>query len=42
MAFEYGFYTENPRRLVIWEAQFGDFYNVAQTEIDTLIATGES
>lgn len=33
---------ENPRRLVIWEAQFGDFYNCAQVQLDTLLATGES
>uniref|UniRef100_A0A915MXY8 Transketolase-like pyrimidine-binding domain-containing protein n=1 Tax=Meloidogyne javanica TaxID=6303 RepID=A0A915MXY8_MELJA len=39
VGFEYGFAIENPKRLVIWEAQFGDFYNGAQVQIDTLIAS---
>uniref|UniRef100_A0A914HJJ4 Transketolase-like pyrimidine-binding domain-containing protein n=1 Tax=Globodera rostochiensis TaxID=31243 RepID=A0A914HJJ4_GLORO len=42
VGFEYGFAIENPARLVLWEAQFGDFYNGAQVQIDTLIANGES
>ena len=42
MGFEYGMSIEHPRRLVVWEAQFGDFSNGAQIITDTCITGGES
>ena len=42
VGFEFGYNIESPRRLVIWEGQYGDFVNVAQPMIDEFVASARA
>jgi len=42
MGFEYGYSTQQPDALVLWEAQYGDFFNGAEVVVDQFIAAGQA
>jgi 2-oxoglutarate dehydrogenase E1 component len=42
IGFEYGYNVQAPERLVLWEAQYGDFINTAQAMIDEFIVSGKA
>jgi 2-oxoglutarate dehydrogenase E1 component len=42
IGFEYGYNVQTPERLVIWEAQYGDFINTAQAMIDEFLVSGKA